>query len=121
MRPVSQPLHPGAEHLLIFPERDVAEQIADELRDEGFESVRVVREAPKTEDDSESHEWGVHVVDTRLPDTLGGAAYEGLRERFVSLVQEHDGWYDAPGDPRGPVDGDNDEGSDEHDSDGTQD
>lgn len=95
--------HPGAEHLLIFPERDTAEAVADELADEGFAHVSVVREAARTEDDDEAHEWAVHVVDHRLPDTTGGGAYEGLRERFATLTTEHGGWYDEPGDPRPPV------------------
>jgi DNA-binding response OmpR family regulator len=95
--------HPGSEHLLVLPERDVAERIAEDLRDEGFERVRVVREAAATEDDSESHEWAVYVLDARLPDASGGGAYEGLRERFTALAAEHDGWYDEPGDPRPPA------------------
>lgn len=93
-------VHPGSEHLVILPERDVAEQIADELREEGFEHVRVVREAARTEEDDEDHEWAVYVLDTRLPDTSGSGAYEALRERFTDLAREHGGWYDEPGDPR---------------------
>ncbi|MBR7744630.1 ribonuclease E inhibitor RraB [Phycicoccus sp. BSK3Z-2] len=76
------------EHLLVFPDRDVAEQVADELRDEGFTEVRVVREALSGEDDAEDHEWAVHVVvegDRDIPD---------LRERLSALAQERDGWYD---------------------------
>ena len=96
-------LHPGSEHLIILPERDAAEELADELREEGFDQVRVVREAAKTEEDDEAVEWAVHVVDTRLPDTEGGGAYEGLRERFTDYARQNDGWYDEPGDPRPPV------------------
>lgn len=99
----TEPLHPGSEHLIIVPDREVAEDIAEELREEGFEHVRVVREAATTEEDDEGHEWGVHVVDTRLPDASGGGAYEGLRERFIELAREHDGWYDEPGDDRPPT------------------
>lgn len=98
--------HPGAEHLLILPDREVAEQVAEELTGEGFAHVRVVREALPTEDDAATHEWAVHVLDTRLPDTSGGGAYEALRDRFVAVAAAHDGWYDEPGDPRPPVDGD---------------
>lgn len=94
---------PGAEHLLIFPERATAEAVAEELAEEGFAHVSVVREASRTEDDDEAHEWAVHVVDHRLPDATGGGAYEGLRERFATLATEHAGWYDEPGDPRPPV------------------
>ncbi|MGO0577651.1 ribonuclease E inhibitor RraB [Ornithinimicrobium panacihumi] len=96
-------LHPGSEHLIILPDRDVAEELAEELRDEGFEHVRVVREAAKTEEDDEDHEWAVYVLDTRLPDAEGGGAYEGLRERFTEFARQNDGWYDEPGDPRPPV------------------
>lgn len=95
-------MHPGSEHLIILPDRETAEEIAEELREEGFEHVRVVREAARTEEDDEDHEWAVYVLDTRLPDTSGGGAYEGLRERFTDLAQEHGGWYDEPGDPRPP-------------------
>lgn len=107
---------PGAEHLLIFPEREIAEEVIERLAEEGFEHVRLVREAARTEDDDEAHEWAVHVVDHRLPDSMGGGAYEGLRDRFATLAKEHDGWYDDPADPRPPVtadeehDGDNDTG-----------
>ncbi|WP_228266495.1 ribonuclease E inhibitor RraB [Ornithinimicrobium ciconiae] len=65
------PGRPGAEHLLIFPERETARQVADELQDEGFAQVSVLREASRTEDDDEAHEWAVHVVDQRLPDASG--------------------------------------------------
>lgn len=92
--------HPGSEHLLILPDRDVAEQVAEDLQEEGFAEVRLLREAARTEEDDEDHEWAVYVRDDRLPDTDGSGAYEGLRERFTALVEEHGGWYDQPGDPR---------------------
>ncbi|GAB3440756.1 hypothetical protein GCM10027517_15750 [Phycicoccus ginsengisoli] len=82
-----------SEHLLVFPERDVADQVAAELRDEGFSEVRVVREALAGEDDSESHEWGVHVVEEMVADE-SGPVEGGLRDRFQALVEEHGGWYD---------------------------
>ena len=50
-----------AEHLLVFPDRDVAEQVAAQLEAAGLQGVRVVREALAGEDDSEAHEWGVYV------------------------------------------------------------
>lgn len=99
---MAEPPYPGSDHLLVLPDRAVAESIAEELREEGFTGVRVLREAARTEDDSESHLWAVHVHDTRLPDSEGGGAYEGLRDRFIALAAEHDGWYDEPGDPRPP-------------------
>ena len=94
---------PGAEHLLILPERETAEAVAAELAEEGFAHVSVVREALRTEDDDEAHEWAVHIVDERLPEATGGGAYEGLRERFGALATERGGWYDDPADPRPPV------------------
>ncbi|EWT01245.1 hypothetical protein N865_05540 [Intrasporangium oryzae NRRL B-24470] len=73
------------EHLLVFPERGVAEEVAEALSDEGLHDVRVVREALAGEDDSEDHEWAVYV---RTPDEPSYAA------RFVALAADHDGWYD---------------------------
>lgn len=98
--------HPGSEHLVILPEREVAEGLAEELREEGFDQVRVVREAARNQEHGEDDrevEWAVYVLDTRLPDTAGSGAYEGLRERFVEFARQHDGWYDEPGDPRPPA------------------
>lgn len=96
----------GAEHLLTFPARETADQVAEQLGEEGFAHVNVAR-APrrieKDDKDGESHEWAVQVVDHRLPDTSGGGAYEGLRERFATLATDHDGRYDEPGDPRPTV------------------
>ncbi|WP_338748880.1 hypothetical protein [Janibacter alittae] len=80
------------EHLMVFPDRDDAERIADDLIDEGFLEVRVVREALAGEDDGEDHEWAVHVV--APPDPRDGAPGGGVRERFAGLVEECDGWYD---------------------------
>ncbi|AXH97074.1 hypothetical protein [Ornithinimicrobium avium] len=99
----AEPPHAGSEHLLVLPDRRRAEEIADALRSEGFEHVRVLREAPRGRGHGAGGAdagWGVHVLDTRLPDAPGGGAYEGLRERFVDLAREHDGWYDQPGDER---------------------
>ena len=76
---------PGVEHLIVLPERDDAEQLAEELDAEGLPEVRVVREALAGEDDSEDHEWAVYV---RTPDDPAYAA------RFMSLAAERDGWYD---------------------------
>lgn len=82
------------EHLMVFPDRDDAERVADDLRDEGSFDVRVVREALAGEDDSEDHEWAVHVV-------CDDAADESeLHERFTALAEEFDGWYDPDPDTR---------------------
>jgi hypothetical protein len=88
-----------SEHLLVFQERDVAEQVAAELADDGFSEVRVVREALSGEDDSESHEWAVYVVEEMVADETGPVE-SGLRERFEALAAEHDGWYDPEPSPR---------------------
>jgi hypothetical protein len=79
-----------AEHLLVFPERDTAEEVADDLENEGLEDVRVVREPLAGEDDSEDDEWAVYVS---TPDDPSYAA------RFEALVSELGGWYDPDPQP----------------------
>ena len=86
-----------SDHLMVFPDRDDAERIADELRDEGFTEVRVVREALAGEDDGEDHEWAVHEHEAMVADESGPVEH-GLRDRFAALAEEFDGWYDP--DPR---------------------
>jgi len=88
-----------SEHLLVFQERGVAEQVAADLADDGFSEVRVVREALSGEDDSESHEWAVYIVEEMVADETGPVE-SGLRERFEALAAEHDGWYDPEPSPR---------------------
>lgn len=82
-----------SEHLLLFPDRDTADEIAAELVDEGFTQVRVLRVAHAGEDDAEDHEWGVHIVEDTVTDESGPVA-SGLRDRFRALAEQHDGWYD---------------------------
>ena len=84
------------EHLIVLPDRDLAERIAAELRDEGFTEVRVEREELVGEDDAEAAEWAVHVREDNVLDDPGNATESGLRERFEALAAEHDGWYDKP-------------------------
>jgi hypothetical protein len=74
-----------AQHLIVLPGRDLAEELAQELEAEGLRGVRVVREALAGEDDSEAHEWAVHVCTPPDP------AYAA---RFRALAEAHDGWYD---------------------------
>jgi hypothetical protein len=74
-----------AQHLIVLPERDAAEELADELEAEGLPDVRVVREALAGEDDSEAHEWAVYV---RTP------ADSAYAVRFQALAAAHGGWYD---------------------------
>ena len=76
---------PGTEHLLVLPERQAAESLADELEAEGLPEVRVVREALAGEDDSEDHEWAVYV---RTPPEPAYAV------RLAALAVAHGGWYD---------------------------
>ena len=84
------------EHLIVLSDRDLAERIAAELRDEGFTEVRVEREALAGEDDAEAVEWAVHVREDNVVDDPGNPTESGLRERFEALAAEHDGWYDKP-------------------------
>ena len=95
-------LGPVSEHLLVFGGRDVAEQVAAGLADEGFTEVRVVREAlsgrgPRPAgagaDDAEDHEWAVYVREDNVADE-SGPVEGGLRDRFEALAEEHGGWYD---------------------------
>ena len=92
------------EYLLVFPERDVAESVAEELRDdEEFAQVKVVREALAGEDDSEAHEWAVYVrVDTI--DDESSAPARALTERFQTLAAEHEGWVDENVSPPAELD-----------------
>ena len=82
------------EYLLIFPEREDAEDVAEELQaEEAFTQVRVTREALAGEDDSESHEWAVYVGLDTIDDPASAPA-RALVERFTALAEEHDGWLD---------------------------
>lgn len=79
---------------MLFPERDVAEEVADELLEEdAFTEVRVVREALAGEEDDEDHEWGVYVQQATIDDSASAVA-QALAERFEQLAQEHGGWLD---------------------------
>ncbi len=83
---------------MTFADREPAERVAADLREEGFATVLLDSETAAPESG-----WTVRVVDERLPEIRGGGAYEGLRDRFSALVQEHGGSYLEPGDPRPPV------------------
>lgn len=78
---------------MVFPDRDDADRIADDLRDEGFTEVRVVREQLAGEDDDEAHEWAVYVREEMIDDDTSAVA-KGLRSRFESLAEDNDGWYE---------------------------
>ena len=74
-----------SEHLLVFPDREVADEVAEELSGEGFSEVRVVREALAGEDDAEDHEWAVYVREENVVDESRPVA-QGLRDRFEALT-----------------------------------
>ena len=82
-----------SEHLLVFGDRETAEEVAEELDGEGFTEVRVVREALSGEDDAEDHEWAVYVREDMVADE-SGPVEGGLRDRFTALAEERGGWYD---------------------------
>lgn len=82
-----------SDHLLLFPERETADEVASELADEGFTEVRVIRVAHAGDDDAEDAEWGVLVREEMVADE-SGAVEGGLRDRFRALAEERDGWYD---------------------------
>jgi hypothetical protein len=82
-----------SEHLMVFPDRATADEVAAAIADEGFTEVRVVREALAGEDDSEGHEWAVYVREEMVADETGPVE-GGLRDRFAALADERGGWYD---------------------------
>jgi hypothetical protein len=84
---------PVIEHLLVLPDRDLAEEVAEDLLGGGHLEVRVVREALSGEDDAEDHEWAVYVLDGDDVDE------RSARARLETLAHAHGGWYDA--DPHG--------------------
>lgn len=88
-----------SEHLLVFPERAIAEETAETLREEGFTEVRVVRQPLAGEDDAEADEWAVYVREANVTDEAGAVA-AALNDRFEALVAELGGWYDPEPEPR---------------------
>lgn len=82
------------EYLLIFPAREDAEDVAEELsEEETFTRVRVAREALAGEDDSQAHEWAVYVGLDTIEDPTSAPA-QALVQRFNDLAEKHDGWLD---------------------------
>ncbi|MEU7069346.1 hypothetical protein AB0B30_03400 [Streptomyces narbonensis] len=76
-------------HVLVLPDRDAAEEVAEELRDRFgvAETPQLVRDALAGEDDAEDAQWLVVVED---PDgKLDAAALD-------ELAAEHEGWLEAP-------------------------
>ncbi|NHN57101.1 hypothetical protein G9U51_15125 [Calidifontibacter sp. DB0510] len=82
------------EYLMVFPQRDDAEAVADELREDDLAQVRVVRDALAGEDDSEDHDWAVHVRVDTIEDPSSAPA-RALSDRFEAMATERGGWLDA--------------------------
>lgn len=76
-------------HVLVLPDRDAAEEVAEELPDRfGVrEQPQLVRDALAGEDDAEDAQWLVVVEDPerRLD-----------RTALDELAAEHEGWLEAP-------------------------
>lgn len=88
-----------SEHLLVFPERGIAEDVGAELKEEGFTEVRVFRQPLAGDDDDESAEWAVYVREANVTDE-GGPVEAGLRDRFEAMAADGHGWYDPEPAPR---------------------
>ncbi|MDK1474364.1 hypothetical protein QNO07_13180 [Streptomyces sp. 549] len=78
-----------ARHVLVLPDRDAAEQVAEELADTFAlpQEPQLVRDALAGEDDAEDAQWLVVVEDT-----------EGLLDetRLEALATGHEGWLERP-------------------------
>ncbi|MEV7613646.1 hypothetical protein [Streptomyces sp. NPDC089799] len=76
-------------HVLVLPDRDAAEEVAEELtgRFGLAEEPQLVRDALAGEDDAEDAQWLVVVED---PD---GRFDPGALD---ALADEHEGWLEAP-------------------------
>ncbi|WP_188836854.1 hypothetical protein [Flexivirga endophytica] len=82
------------EYLMVFQERDSAEEVADQLSEnDEFASVRVLSEALAGEDDAEDVDWLVHVTVDTIDDQTGAVA-RALAKRFTALAKDHEGWLD---------------------------
>ncbi|WP_157253336.1 hypothetical protein [Nonomuraea typhae] len=71
--------------LLVFAEREAAEEVAETLGEWLGEVPRVVRETLAGEDDAEDAQWVVVVEES--PDALAG--------KVEALVEEYDGWRES--------------------------
>ncbi|TWP39014.1 hypothetical protein [Leekyejoonella antrihumi] len=87
------------QYLMIFSDRADAEEVAQELSEEEFTEVHVVREVLAGEDDSEDRDWAVHVVEDTIDDESGAVA-KALRARFTDAAERRGGrLQDGPGAP----------------------
>ncbi|GGS77392.1 hypothetical protein GCM10010156_40210 [Planobispora rosea] len=78
-------------HLLVFAERDDAQEVAEAVAEEfpALETPRVVRETLAGEDDAEDAQWVVAVEDPE--DTLGEEDQSWLDE----LAEQYGGWRET--------------------------
>ncbi|MFJ6697707.1 hypothetical protein ACIQM4_16780 [Streptomyces sp. NPDC091272] len=76
-------------HVLVLPDRDAAEEVAQELPDRfrTTEEPQLVRDALAGEDDAEDAQWLVVVEDPER--RLDTAALD-------ALAAEYEGWLEAP-------------------------
>ncbi|MFJ7159763.1 hypothetical protein ACIQUQ_33085 [Streptomyces sp. NPDC101118] len=79
----------NARHVLVLPDRDAAEEVAEEVADRfGIgEEPQLVRDALAGEDDAEDAQWLVVVEDPGA--RLDPAALD-------ELAAEYEGWLEAP-------------------------
>ncbi|MFB7714912.1 hypothetical protein [Streptomyces sp. NPDC056105] len=78
-----------ARHVLVLPDRDAAEEVAEELPDRFgvTEEPQLVRDALAGEDDAEDAQWLVVIEDP-----TGRLDAVSLDE----FAAEHEGWLEAP-------------------------
>jgi hypothetical protein len=79
--------------LLVFPEREDAEAVADELVGKGWAPAEVHRERLAGDDDPEAVEWVVTL--STAPDSTAAA---GRRDELEAVADEYDGFVTAWGD-----------------------
>ncbi|WP_345044427.1 hypothetical protein [Streptomyces sannanensis] len=78
----------AARHVLVLPDRDAAEEVAEELSDRfGIDEEPHIRDALAGEDDAEDAQWLVVVADPA--GDLDPAALDGL-------AAEYEGWREEP-------------------------
>ncbi|NGY58430.1 hypothetical protein G7043_05710 [Lentzea sp. NEAU-D13] len=73
--------------LVILPDRDEAEELADELRADGWGPCAVHRDMLAGEDDAEDVDWVIEV--TTAPDGTPASAH---RDELDDLAERHDGF-----------------------------
>lgn len=73
--------------LITLPEREDAEELAEELRDQGYEPCAVHRDLLAGEDDDEDADW---VVEVRTGPHGGPAAFE--EPHLASLAEDYGGF-----------------------------